>query len=96
MVSSKEILDTESSFCLLISEQWSPLSDFLFLKMIIYLWPVSHNQWVLPLGEFAGDVDVGIWFLEILPRTVLVLTGDQEGGEDIPELLLAGPGRGEM
>ena len=90
MVSSKEILEKESSFCLLLSEQLSALKVFLFLEINCRF---SHNQSVLPVRQFGGDVDVGTRFLEILPRTVWVLTGHEEGGEDVPELVLTGPVR---
>ena len=50
----------------------------------------NANECVSPLCQFGGDVEVGIWFLKVLPRTVRVLTGHQEGGEDVPELVLTG------
>ena len=58
--------------------------NFIFLVRL-----AKANESVLPVRQF-GNVEVGIWFFEVLPRTVRVLTGHQEGGEDVPELVLTG------
>ena len=92
MVSSKEILEIESSFCLLIPEQLSPLKVFLFLK--IHYNVFNAYQCVLPISQFGRDLS--IWLFEIVIKTIRVLTGHEEGGQDIPELVLTGPGGGEM
>ena len=48
----------------------------------------------LPISQFGRDLS--IWLFEIVIKTIRVLTGHEEGGQDIPELVLTGPGGGEM
>ena len=97
MVSSKEILEIESSFCLLIPEQLSLLKVFLFLDINYIGFSATVmpiNVFFLPISQFGRYFS--IWLFEVVSRTILVLTGHQEGGEDIPQLVLTGPGRRKM
>ena len=58
MVSSKEILEIESSFCLLIPEQLSLLKVFLFLD-INY---IGFSTTVMPINVFFFT-DQSVWSL---------------------------------
>ena len=48
----------------------------------------------LPISQFGRDLS--IWFFEIVTKTIRVLTAHKKGGEDVPQLVLTGPGGGEM